>query len=56
MPRRQVLVANYFTGKSNYGGQIGIGIDPKTKFIAKIGLFDPDPDSIKIKIAVILHE
>ena len=47
------------TSNSNDGVQIGIGIeiDLKTKFIAKIGAFDIvfdsdfDPDSVKIGIA-----
>jgi hypothetical protein len=34
---------------SDYGAQIGIGIDPKTKLIVNIGAFDTD--SIKIRIA-----
>jgi len=29
-------------GNSNQGAQIGIGIKPKTDFIAKIGSFDTD--------------
>ncbi len=38
---------------SNYGGQSGIGIeiDQKAEFIAKIGSFDSDPDSIIMRIA-----
>jgi len=47
------------SSNSNCGAQVGIGIeiDQKTKFIAKIGSFDTvpdsDPDSIIIRIAVI---